>query len=319
MKTIIKKNLVKNYKKKGYSARLLKDIKRDKYLYFLLALPIIYFILFKYLPMYGIILAFRRFIPLKSIFGVNWVGFRYFEMFFRDPSFWRAFKNTLILNGYNLIIGFPAPIIFALLLNEIRTKYFKRAVQTVSYLPWFFSTVVIVGIIKELLAPSSGVINLLLNRLGFESIFFLNQSEWFRTIFISSNIWQFMGQTAIIYLAALANVDPQLYEASEIDGATRLQQTRHITIPGILPTIIILFILQVGRMLAIGFEKVLLLYSPAIYETSDVIQTYVYRMGLLQSNYSYATAIGLFQGVIGLILIVLTNHLANKASETSLF
>lgn len=296
-----------------------KEIRKNYLLYLLLVLPLTYFIVFKYVPMYGIILAFRKYVPGKSIFGVEWVGFKYFKQFLTDFTFWNVFKNTVVLNFFNLIFGFPIPIIFALLLNEVRNKYYKKVVQTVSYLPRFFSTVVVVSMIKSLVSPSTGVVNKVLESFGVEAIHFLNEPAWFRPIYVISDIWQFMGWNAILYLAALSGVDMQLYEAAVIDGASKWKQVIYITIPSIMPTIIIVFILSVGNILAVGFEKILLLYSPSIYETADVIQTYVYRMGLLNNNFSYATAVGVFQAIISLWLLWMMNRFARKYSDYSLW
>lgn len=298
---------------------LRKSIKRNYLLYILLILPMMYFFLFKYVPMAGIILSFRNYVPGQSIFGENWVGFKYFSIFLTDPTFWNIFKNTILLSLLNLIIGFPIPIIFALLLNEVRNNNLKRFIQTVSYLPKFFSTVVVVALINSLLSPSTGIVNNILELFGKESIYFVNDENWFRPIYIISEIWQFTGWNAILYIAALASVDMELYEAAVIDGANRWKQTLYITIPEIMPTIVILFIMSVGYVLTVGFEKILLLYSPNIYGTADVIQTFVYRMGIVNNNYSYATAVGLFQSVISLALLWGTNQMAKRYSEYSLW
>lgn len=317
---IIPQRIVSKKKKKFINTRRIKkSVKKDFLLYAILIVPVIYFIVFKYIPMYGIVLAFRKYDAGGSMFGTQWVGLKYFKQFMSDPGFWNIFKNTFLLSIYNFVIGFPIPIIFALLLNEINNKVFKKFVQTVSYLPKFFSTVVVVGIIQAVLSPSTGILNQVLVHFGHKAIFFLNEPSWFRTIYISSDIWQFMGWNAILYIAALANVDPQLYEAAEIDGANRWKQTLHVTIPGIMPTIVITFILAAGYILSVGFEKVLLLYSPNIYDVADVLQTYVYRLGIIGNNYSYTTAIGLFQSAISLVLIWSVNKFSKKFSETSLW
>lgn len=298
---------------------LSRAIRKDYQLYLLLVLPIAYYIIFRYIPMYGIVLAFRKHLPGKSIFGERWVGLMYFKIFLGDSTFWRVFRNTVLLSAFNLLIGFPIPIAFALLLNEIRNSRAKKFVQTISYLPRFFSTVVVVGMMSAILSPSTGIVNNLLASLGMERIFFMNDEGWFRPIYIISDVWQFMGWNAIIYIAALAGVDPQLYEAALMDGANRRQQTRHITIPGILPTITINFILAVGYMLSLGFEKVLLMYTPNIYDTADILQTYVYRIGLVQGNFSYSTAVGLFQAVVSLLLLWSANQFARRTSDYSLW
>ncbi|SDZ56131.1 putative aldouronate transport system permease protein [Evansella caseinilytica] len=292
--------------------------KKDWQLYSLIILPVIYLLIFKYLPMIGNIIAFRRFIPGGSIFGEEWVGLYYFKMFLSDPTFYKVFSNTLILAFWLLLITFPAPILFALLLNELKNQLFKRFVQTASYLPHFFSVVVVAGIVFEFVAIN-GPLNSLIEFLGGNRINFIQLPEWFRTIFISSELWQGLGWGAILYLAALTGINEELYEAARIDGANRWQQTIHITIPGILPTIVILLILNIGNFLAIGFEKVLLLYNPLTYETADVIATYVYRVGLESGSFSYSTAIGLFESIVGLILVFGANYLSRRLTDTSLW
>lgn len=304
----------KNLKKQTISAVLRKDWQ----LYSLLILPIVYLIIFKYGPMIGNMIAFRRFVPGGSIFGETWVGLHYFRMFIHDPTFWRVFSNTLILGGLTLLFTFPMPIIFALLLNEVRSKKFKRFVQTASYLPHFLSIVIVAGMILQL-TSASGSVNALIQFFGGDTINFMQRADWFRTIYISSEIWQGMGWGAILYLAALTTIDDALYEAAKIDGANRWKQTLHITIPGIVPTIVTLLILNIGSFLAVGFEKILLLYNPVIYETADVISTYLYRVGLESSSFSYATAIGLFESIIGLILVFTVNAVSRKVTERSLW
>lgn len=293
-------------------------LRKDWQLYSLLILPIIYLIIFKYGPMLGNVIAFRRFVPGGSIFGETWVGFRYFQMFIQDPTFWKVFGNTLMLGGIALLFTFPVPIIFALLLNEVKSKRFKKFVQTASYLPHFLSIVIVAGMILQLTAVN-GSINGMVSFFTGDSIPFMQRAEWFRTIYITSEVWQGMGWGAILYLAALTTIDDSLYEAARIDGANRWKQTLHITIPGILPTIVTLLILNMGNFLAVGFEKILLLYNPLIYETSDVISTYLYRVGLQSSNFSYATAIGLFESIIGLILVFSVNAISRRLTQRSLW
>ncbi|OAX47952.1 putative multiple-sugar transport system permease YteP [Paenibacillus sp. AD87] len=293
-------------------------LRKDWQLYSLLILPIIYLIIFKYGPMLGNVIAFRRFVPGGSIFGETWVGFRYFQMFIQDPTFWKVFGNTLMLGGLALLFTFPVPIIFALLLNEVKSKRFKKFVQTASYLPHFLSIVIVAGMILQLTAVN-GSINGMVSFFTGDSIPFMQRAEWFRTIYITSEVWQGMGWGAILYLAALTTIDDSLYEAARIDGANRWKQTLHITIPGILPTIVTLLILNMGNFLAVGFEKILLLYNPLIYETSDVISTYLYRVGLQSSNFSYATAIGLFESFIGLILVFSVNAISRRLTQRSLW
>lgn len=295
-------------------------MKRYWQLYAMMALPILYFIIFKYIPMFGNILAFRRYRPAMGPFGVSWVGLRYFQRFMQDPAFWRAFRNTLIISLENLAVNFPIPIIFAILLNEIRSVKFKKLVQTVSYMPRFISTVVVIAILKEILSPSSGLLNNFLHSVfGMEKIYFMNEPQYFRILYIFTDTWQFTGWTAIIYLAAITGINPDLYEAAEIDGASRLQRIRYITIPSIMPTIMVMLILNVGRMLSLGFEKVLLMFTPSNSQLSDIIDTLVYRVGLANQNYSYATAIGLFSGIIGIILVSSSNALSKKLTGDGIY
>lgn len=298
--------------------RVLKTVGKDWQLYSLLVLPVIYLLIFKYGPMLGNIIAFRRFVPGGSIWGEQWVGLYYIQMFISDPKFWEVFVNTLALSGLTLLITFPAPIIFALLLNELRSKKFKKFVQTASYLPHFFSIVIVAGMILEL-TSSAGPINSIVKYFTGEPIFFMQDPDWFRPVYVISELWQGLGWGAILYLAALTNIDESLYEAAKMDGASRWKQTIHITIPGILPTIVTLLILNLGSLLAVGFEKILLIYNPLNYETSDVISTYLYRIGLESSNFSYATAIGLFESIIGLTLVLSANFISKKLTETSLW
>ncbi|MFF2887917.1 ABC transporter permease [Paenibacillus sp. NPDC057967] len=293
--------------------------KRNYYYYVLLALPLLYFAIFRYGPILGNILAFRKYMPGGPAYGTEWVGLRYFRMFMEDPNFWLAFKNTIFLSVMNLSISFPLPIIFALLINEIMGARLKRFIQIISYFPNFISIVVVVGLIKELLSPTNGIVNKVLGSLGIDPIFFVNQPEWFRFIYISSDIWQYMGWNAVIFVAALASVDTQLYEASELDGAGRWKQTIHVTIPQILPTISVVFIISLGSLLSLGFEKVLLLYTASNSATSDIIDTFVFRMGLENNNYSYATAAGLFGGLIGFGLVSAANYISRKLSGVSLY
>lgn len=271
--------------------------------------------------MFGNIIAFRSYKPGHSIYGVEWVGLKYYQMFLKDPSFIRALKNTLILSFGNLIINFPIPIIFALLLNEIKSPNGKKFIQTVAFLPSFIAVVIVIGIAKEILSPSTGVVNDLLVSTGLidKAIFFVNDPKWFRPIYIFTDTWQYTGRSAVIYIAALAGVNPTLYEVARVDGANRWKQTLHVTLPSIMPTITITFILRVGTIMTLGFEKALLLQTPVNTITSDIIDTFVYRQGLLLGNYSYATAVGLFSGLIGLVLIVLTNYIVKKTSNESMF
>ena len=288
-------------------------------LYLMMALPLIYFIIFKYAPMFGNILAFRRYRPGGSPWGSSWVGFMYFKRFFQDPAFWNAFKNTLLLSILNLAINFPIPIIFAILLNEVKCMGFKKSIQTVSYMPRFVSTVVVIAIVGEILSPSSGMVNKFLMALGKEPIYFMNDPKYFRTIYVLLDTWQFTGWTAIIYLAAITSIPQELYEAATIDGAGHIQQIWYVTIPSIMPTIMVMLILNVGRLLSLGFEKILLMYTPANSGVSDILDTLVYRTGLANQNYSYATAIGLFTGIIGIILVSSSNMLSKKLTGEGVY
>ena len=288
----------------------------------MLILPVLYFIVFKYLPMFGNILAFRRYRPGMGPWGTDWVGFLYFKQFLADEFFWRAFRNTLITSLLNLAVNFPLPIFFAIILNEARVKWFKKTVQTISYMPRFISTVVVIAMLGEILSPSGGLLNrFLVDVFGIDPIYFMNLPQWFRPIYVLTDSWQFTGWTAIIYLAAISNINSELYEAAEIDGAGRIQKIFSVTIPSIMPTIMVMLILNVGRMLSLGFEKVLLLYTPANSHVSDILDTLVYRTGLAggMPNYSYATAIGLFSSIIALILILSANFTSRKLTGESVF
>lgn len=294
--------------------------KRYWQLYAMMAIPLVYLLVFKYIPMFGNILGFRRYRPGMGPFGTEWVGFRYFELFMKDPAFWRAFRNTLTLSLLNIIVNFPLPIIFAILLNELRLYRFKKLVQTVSYMPRFVSTIVVVAILGELLSPSSGILNIFIQNItGRPPVYYINEPGYFRLIYVLTEAWQFTGWTAIIYLAAITNIPTDLYEAARIDGASRIQQIFYITIPSILPTIMIMLILNIGRLLNIGFEKVLLLYTPNNSEISDILSTLIYRTGLANQNYSYATAIGLFSGLIGAFLVVSANFISKKTTGESIY
>ncbi|MBW8802502.1 MAG: sugar ABC transporter permease [Catenulisporales bacterium] len=293
-------------------------LKRDWQLYSLTVLPLVFFVLFRYLPMIGNVIAFRRYVPGGSLFGERWVGLRYFRMFIQDPAFWHVFTNTLLLGGLTLLFTFPLPIVLALLLNEVRAAKLKRFVQSVSYLPHFLSIVVVAGLIMQLLAVN-GAVNQGLRALGHAPIPFLQQPGWFRTIYISSEAWQGVGWGTILYLAALTTVDGQLYEQARIDGANRWRQTWHVTLPGIRPTMMTLLILNIGTFMAVGFEKILLLYNPLTYPTADVIPTYLYRVGVVSGSFSYGAAIGLFESVIGLILVVSANRISRRVVGAGLW
>ena len=292
--------------------------RRNWQLYSLLVLPVIWFVIFRYLPMAGNIIAFRQYVPGYSIFGSGWVGLEYFRMFLGDPTFWLVFRNTVLLGSLSLIFGFPIPIILALLLNELRSRTFKRFVQTTSYLPHFLSIVIVAGMVMEL-TSMTGTINQVLSGLGLDKIAFMQDATWFPAIYITSEIWQTMGWGTILYLAALTTIDDNLYEAAKIDGANRWRQTWHVTLPGIRPTIVTLLILNIGTFMAVGFEKILLLYNPTLYETADVISTYLFRVGLQSGSFSYAAAIGIFEAIIGLILVLGANLVSRRLIGASLW
>ena len=305
--------------KKGFLEIAVKDIRRNKILY-LLSIPILlWYLIFCYRPMVGVLMAFQNYNPVKGILGSQWVGMQHFVDFFTGIYAWRIIRNTLALSILDLIFNFPAPIIFALMLNEVKNHYFKKTVQTISYMPYFISMVVMCGIIVDFTSAGGIISTLVANLTGSASQNLLGNPSCFRPIYIISNIWQGLGYGSIIYIAALAGVDQELYEAATIDGAGRWKQTLHITIPSISSTIIIMLILKMGSMLSVGSEKVLLLYSPSTYETSDIISTYVYRMGFESYNYGFSTAVGLFNSVVNTIFLLTTNYFAGKYSETSLF
>ncbi|MBS4195986.1 ABC transporter permease [Lederbergia citri] len=305
-------NRVKHVKIKNQKIR---KIKKDWQYYILLLPALVYFLVFKYYPMYGVQIAFKNFIAVKGIFGSDWVGFTHFQRFFDSYYFWDLILNTLGINLYQLVL-FPVSIIVALSLNELRDGRFKKTAQTITYAPHFISVVVFVGMIIAFLDPQTGIINNFLKLLGFEPINFMTSPAWFKTIYVFSGEWQNLGWGAIIYLAALAGIDPQLHEAAKVDGATRLQRIWHINLPGILPTIVILLILNMGNFMSVGFEKILLMQNPLNLESSQVIQTYVYEIGILNGQFSYSTAVGLFNSVVNLIILIIFNRLARRTGTS---
>lgn len=297
-----------------------RHIRKNWQLYMFVVVPLIYFIIFRYIPMAGNIIAFRRYRAGSNIFGDEWSGLKYFRQFISDQSFWRAFKNTLTLNLSYLIVRFPLTLIFALLLNEIKNVKWKKFVQTVTYLPHFISMVIVAGMLKELLS-AGGPINVFLESIGKSPIIFLQRPEWFPTIFVASGVWQSLGWGTILYLAAMAGINPSLYEAAKVDGASHFKQVLNITLPCILPTITTLLILDIGGLVGSGasFEKVFLLYNPTTYSTSDIVSTYVYRMGVASGAYSYSTAVNLFEGFINLVLLTVANFVSKKTSDSGLW
>lgn len=310
----------KNLTMVNKSAAFKKYMRKYWQYYLLLVIPVLYYIVFRYLPMAGNIIAFRRYRAGHSIFGDEWSGFKYFKQFINDTSFWRAFRNTLSLNVLYLVFRFPLTLIFALLLNEIRNIHWKKFVQTVSYLPHFISMVIVTGMIRELVS-TNGPINALLKHFGAAPISFIARPEWFPIIYVASGIWQGLGWGTILYLAAISNINPSLYEAAEVDGANHFQRVWHVTIPCIIPTIATLLILDIGGLIGSGgaFEKVFLLYNPMTYETADIISTYVFRLGLGSGNYSYATAVNLFEGLLNLILLTVANKVSKKVTGSGLW
>jgi putative aldouronate transport system permease protein len=292
---------------------------RKKKSLYLLDLPVIvFYALFAYKPMYGALIAFKDFSPGRGFGGSPWVGFEHFVRFFTSPYFARLIRNTFLISFYNLVFGFPAPIILALLLNEVHHSLYKRTVQTITYLPHFISIIVIAGVITDF-SMSSGLFNDIIEFFGGNRRPLLQTPGFYRPVYVVSEIWQQAGWGTIIYLSALSGIDPQLYEAAMIDGAGRFKQLIHVTLPSIAPTIVILLILRIGTLLNVGYEKTILLYNPGTYETADIISTYVYRVGLLEQNWSYSTAIGLFNSFVNFTLLIITNRLSRKMSETSLW
>ncbi len=292
----------------------------EHWLAYLMILPtVIWYIVWNYFPMYGIIIAFKKYSIFKGVWGSEWVGLKNFTDFFSSPYAWRVIRNTLTINIYSLATVFPLTIVLALLLNEMRSKKFKSGVQTMLYLPHFISTVVVAGIVVTFLSPSSGIINIIIDALGGQKTYFLTRKEYFKPIYIIMHGWQTIGFGTILYTAALSNIDDTLYEAAQLDGASKLRQVWHITLPGIAPTISIKLIMSLGGLLSVGSEAILLLYQPITYETADVISTYVYRMSIEGGNYSVGTAVGLFNGVVGAILIIISNKISKKVTNAGLW
>lgn len=304
--------------RKYFTHRTLVNFKMSWQMYVLFFLPFLYFVIFKYGSFLWMSIAFKDYNVVDGLWGSDWAGLKYFKMFLQDPYFWKLIRNTIVINLCMLVFYFPFPIILALMINELRVKKLRKFVQTVSYLPYFFSTVVICGLLVNMLS-TEGMINNLIAALGGERIQFMTTPEWFRPIYVLSEIWQNAGWGSIIYLAALAGVDMELYEASVIDGATRWQQMWRISLPSIGPVISIQFLLTIGQLLTIGYEKILLLYNGATRETADVISTYIYRRGLISAEYSYGAAVNVFQAVLSVVLICLANRAAKRLGSTSLW
>lgn len=297
----------------------LKSLKRHWQLYLLVLPPVLYLLIFKYMPMAGVQIAFKNYSVVQGIWGSPWVGLKHFETFFNSPNFWLLLKNTIGISLYTLIAGFPIPILLALALNELRTGYFKKTVQMVTYAPHFISTVVMVSIIILMLSPHVGIVDRLFTFLGMTMTNFMGIPEYFKSIYVWSGVWQGMGYSSIIYIAALAGVDPSLYEAARMDGASRLKKIWHIDIPSLIPVTVILLILNLGSIMGVGFEKIYLMQNPLNTSASEVISTYVYKVGLIGANFSFSSAVGLFNSIINLILLVLVNAVSRKVSKNSLW
>lgn len=307
---MIKKRSMVGVRRKSLSL----TIKSNFPLYLMMLPGVVALVLFSYIPMYGVIMAFQDFNVFDGYFGSDWVGLKHFKTLFADPYFFTLLKNTFMLGCLSFLFSFPAPIIFALILNECKYSKFNRVIQSVSYLPHFVPMVVMVGIMFELFG-SYGVVNDIIVLLGFDSISFFSSPEWFRTLYIGSAIWKGIGWGSIIYMGALTSIDPSMYEAASVDGASRWRKIWHITLPGLKPTIVTLFVLDMAGVMKVGFEKVFLMYSPATYEVADVLSTYVYRQGILNANYSFSAAVDLFNNVIALLFVLFANRLAKKLGE----
>lgn len=305
--------------KKKKDANILHQYYKCRYLFLLLIPTIVYFVVFHYIPMYGVIIAFKEFYPLKGIMGSKWIGLANFEKLFSGVYFLPVLANTLIISFAKLIVGFPMPIILSILLNEVRCKWFKKGVQTIAYLPHFIGWVLLAGIVQQVLSPSTGLVNYLIQNLGGEPIFFMGSKEWFRPIIVLSSIWRNCGWQSVIFMAAIMGIDSQLYEAADLDGAGRLQKIIHVTLPCIIPTIVIMFIFAVGGVMNDDFDQIYNMLNARVMSVGDVIGTYTYRVGLQQMDYGYATAVGLFKNVIALILITTSNFFSRKLSGSSLW
>lgn len=314
----VKVKKTKEEKKKYWA----KSLKRDRYLFVMILPVIIYYLIFCYLPMTGIWMAFTQYdigSGFAGLFTSKFVGMKWFSQFFGSVYAWRLIRNTFLLSFYSLIFGFPIPILFAIAVTQIGGKRLQKTIQVSTYLPYFISTVVVCGMITNFLSPSGGIINQLLGKIGIGPINFLNLPQWFRPVYVISGSWQSFGFNSIIFVAAIMGISPDLHEAMRVDGANKRQLIWHLILPSIRPTIILLLIMSLGNMMSVGFEKVYLLYNSAVYETADVIQTYVYRQGIQSNNYSYAAAVGLFNSVINFTIVFLANRLSRKITDTSIW
>ncbi len=308
---------------KSFGRRVWESIVRYRYLHLMVIPGLAFFLLFKYVPMYGIIIAFKNYKGaaggFAAIMDAPWIGFKNFQIFFKSLYCKRVFGNTIYLSILRLVFSFPAPILLALLINEIRSSKFKRTVQTITYMPYFLSWVVVAGLLNTLLSPDNGVINVIIKSLGGQPVYFLTSKTWFRPILIVSEIWKNIGYGSIVYLAAITSIDQEQYEASRVDGANKLQQIVHITLPAISEIIAIMLILQIGKMFDDNFDQIFNLYSPSVYEVSDVFETYIYRNGIQQSKFSYSAAVGLVKSVLALAMILFSNKASRKLGAQGLF
>ena len=311
--------MTKKNSKAYNNSSLALSIKKYKYAYIMVIPVVLFYLIFMYIPMFGTIIAFKDYAPSFGILQSKWVGLANFNSFFKSMYFVRVLKNTVIISLLNMLINFPAPIILALLFNEVKNKHFKKTVQTISYFPHFISMVVLCGMIRSFLLSDGMITNIMHTLFGTEKMSLLQEPKYFRIIYALSSTWQNIGWDSIIYLAAIGGIDPQLYEACHVDGGNRFHCLRHITLPGLVPTILVLLILRIGNILSVGYEKIILLYNPATYETADVISTYVYRKGLQEFNWSYSTAVGLFNSVINFTFLIAANTISRKVTDTSLW
>lgn len=304
---------------KAFPHNLSVDIRRNKMIYVLLVLVLAFFIVFNYAPLFGLLMAFERFSPVRGVFGSKWVGLENFRKFFGGPYAGRIIRNTVCIGVLDLLVNFPAPIIFALILNEIHLTPFKKTIQTISYMPYFISAVVACSIVKDFVGGGGAISNLVAPFFKGESVNLLNQKKLFWVIYILQNMWQGIGYGSIIYLSALSGVDQELYEAAACDGAGKWKQMIHVTLPGIAPMVLMMFILRMGSVFSVGADKILLLYGPANYEYSDIINTYIYRMGLMQQDYGTSTAVGLFNSIIGTTMLITSNKIVKKLTGSGMF
>lgn len=311
--------MIQSNNRQPWRIRTIRNIQKHWQYYVLILPALIYFLVFCYGPMYGVQIAFKDFLANKGIWGSEWVGIKHFIRFFESPYCWTIIRNTLVISVYGLILGFPFPIILALVLNEMKNARIKKIIQTITYAPYFISVVVMCGMIISFLNPTTGIINRAIMALGFESIPFISKEGMFPSIYVLSGIWQSTGWGSVIYFAALSGVDPQLLEAATMDGATRLQKIRYVNLPVIVPTMVIMLILNCGSLLSVGYEKIFLLQNPLNTATSEVISTYVYKVGLVSAQYSFSTAVGLMNSIVNLVLLVIVNTFSRKVSETSLW